>query len=55
MLCTGVDLKPCVYTIRHGRMRQQYVDVMSFYPYIFRYFKFPWFFRSFTWGVRLRI
>jgi len=41
MPCTGVKPRPCVSTIRHDRMRLQYFDVTSLYPYICKNFKFP--------------
>ena len=41
-LCTVVEPRPCVFTIRAERVRRlQYCDVMSLYPYICKYFKFP--------------
>ena len=42
MIFTVVDLSPCVYTKRHGENGTvKYVDVMSLYLYICKYFKFP--------------
>jgi len=37
----GVELRPCDYIIKCRKMRLQYIDVMSLYPYICKYFKFP--------------
>ena len=34
--CTGVEPRPCVYTIRTGKAR-----LFSMYPYICKYFMFP--------------
>jgi len=40
MLCSGVELRPCVYTTRHAKIEAiKYVDVMSLYAYICKYFK----------------
>jgi len=41
MPCTGAEPRPFVYITRHGKETIQYVDVMSLYPYINKYFKFP--------------